>query len=80
MPHKSQRIQSEPRFGVGTQFIPNGKDYTVTVVDVLKTHNLAGELVGVEYIGEHTFLGPQSAKYIDTTVAIGVHNLETRKS
>ena len=45
-------------YPIGTQFKPIGKHTQVcTVRDVLKTYNLAGELVSIRYVADHEFCG-----------------------
>ena len=47
---------------IGTKFIKQrgkhtNKERVETVTDILKTYNLAGELVKTRYVAEHDFLG-----------------------
>ena len=65
----------EARFGIGTTFIPRGKknQEMCTVVDILRTYNSKDELVSIEYVATHKFLGqPVKARYVDTTIARGL--------
>ncbi len=64
-----------PRFHVGHQFISrsNRKRKLVdTVVDILTTTNIAGEIVDIEYKTVHEFCGqPVTGRCHDTTIALG---------
>lgn len=66
----------EPRFKIGTEFIPIGLKYPkkCTVIDIWKTYNHKGELVKVVYVAEHEFLGQKIKDYdvVDTTIARGL--------
>lgn len=67
----------EPRFLLGTRFLSAGKHPHVCVVtDILRTFNLSEELVGVQYVAEHVFMGQKiEARYLDIDVAKGVCRL-----
>lgn len=59
---------------VGTVFLPTRKKNRIphTVVDILRTYNLAGECVRTEYMCTHTFLGQVVTSYeIATTILRG---------
>lgn len=46
------------QYPIGTQFTTGGKAPKLcTVIDVLTTTNLAGDVVKVRYVAVHTFLG-----------------------
>lgn len=69
------RQVTEPRFSIGQQFTSSGKYPRLsTVVDVLKTYNAAGLLVGVCYVTEHVFLGRQVRRFdvLDIEIAKGI--------
>lgn len=67
----------EPRFLVGTRFLSAGKHpHVCMVTDILRTFNLSGELVGVQYVTEHGFCGQKiEGRHLDTEVAKGVCRL-----
>lgn len=67
----------EPRFLLGTRFLSAGKHPHVCVVtDILRTLNLSGELVGVQYVAEHDFCGQKiGGRHLDIEVAKGVCRL-----
>lgn len=62
-------------YPLGTTFKTRGKAPKLcTVVDVLKTYNLAGDLVKVRYVATHEFMG-QTVTDSDvpaTTIAMGL--------
>jgi hypothetical protein len=71
-------MTTEPRFPIGTRYLPVGKKHTTdrTVIDILKTYNAAGELVRVEYVGSYQFLGQVMTELVgDATVARGIWRL-----
>lgn len=65
----------EPRFTIGQQFKPVGKDYICTIVDILKTYNSKNELVKIRYVATHIFSGQLVTDYdvLDSTIARGKH-------
>lgn len=69
-------LVSEPRFKIGTKFKKVGRKHAQveTVVDIWKTYNSKGELVKVNYVSEHDFLGQKLYDHsvIDTTIARGL--------
>jgi len=65
----------EIRYGVGTTFKTRGKAPRLcTVVDALKTFNLAGELVKVRYVATHEFCGQVvfDSDVGDTSITMGL--------
>jgi hypothetical protein len=65
-------MQNEPRFSIGTKFTSGGKHPRIcTIVDIHKTYNSAGDLVWIEYVATHEFMGQTVTDYhvCDTTVA-----------
>jgi hypothetical protein len=62
---------NEPRFSIGTQFKPLGKEYICSVIDILKTYNSANQLVLVRYVAAHAFCGQEIVEHdvCDTTIA-----------
>jgi hypothetical protein len=73
------RPDREQRFSVGTQFMSSGKHPVLcTVVDVLVTRNLAGEMVAMRYVAEHQFCGQMVRDYdvVDATIAKGKLKME----
>ncbi len=66
----------KPRFAPGTQFKLQGKKHATvhTVVDVLTTRNLAGEVVSVRYMATHQFMGQtiSDSNVLETTIARGL--------
>ena len=68
-------MRENPRFPIGTQFIPLGKNTSLhTVIDYYITRNLAGEIVNTKYVSRHTFLGQEIKNYdiAETTIARGL--------
>ena len=48
----------DARYPIGTQFLSGGKHKRMsTVTDILKTYNMAGELVNIRYVATHEFVG-----------------------
>jgi hypothetical protein len=62
------------RINIGTQFKTRGKyPKNCRVVDMLTTRNLAGEIVQIEYLCEHEFMGQTvTHKECATTVLRGL--------
>jgi hypothetical protein len=63
-----------PRFRVGHQFTTRGKaPRTCTVIDILKTYDLKGNLVQVRYVATHEFMGQTltDSNVCDATIAMG---------
>ena len=58
---------------VGTTFKPRGKHpQLTTVVDVLTTRNIVGDVVKIEYLCEHLFLGQVvKSRHCKTTILRG---------
>lgn len=70
-----EREARPPKYGVGTTFRTRGKNSReCRVVDVLRTYNLAGELVRVRYVATHDFAGQEvtDSDVVETTIAMGV--------
>ena len=46
------------------------------IIDIYKTYNSKNELVKINYVSEHEFLGQKIRDYnvVDTTIAIGLIN------
>jgi hypothetical protein len=64
-----------PRFVPGTIFQTRGREpRTCTVIDVLTTTNLAGEVVKIRYVAAHEFAGQilTDQDVLETTVAMGL--------
>jgi len=62
-------------YAIGTQFKTRGKAPRLcTVIDILKTYNLAGELVKTRYVAQHDFMGQKVNDYdvVATTIAMGL--------
>ena len=63
-------------YAIGTTFKKVGRKHTQveTIVDVLFTRNLKGDLVRIRYISEHEFLGQKikDCDVIHTTVSRGL--------
>ena len=48
----------QPRFSVGQCFVPLGKVRRMCkVIDILRTYNMAGELVKLRYVATHPLMG-----------------------
>jgi hypothetical protein len=68
-------MQKTPRFKVGQRFKTRGKHPSVcTIVDILRTFNLAGECVSLRYVATHEFCGQTVTDHdvVDTTIAKGL--------
>ena len=68
------RVLSEPRFAIGQKFVARGKNASqCEVVDIFKTFNSSGQLVRVEYVAAHDFMGQKIVDYsvCETTIARG---------
>lgn len=63
-------------YPVGTKFMQGGKvKRESTVIDIETTRNLAGEVVRIEYVAVHNFLGQKvKSRHCHTTVARGLIN------
>jgi hypothetical protein len=61
-------------YEIGTKFIPNGRDYECTVVDILRTYNSARELVRIRYVATHQFCGQTitDSDVVAATIARGL--------
>jgi hypothetical protein len=62
------------KFAVGQQFKTRGASPRLcTVTDILRTYNVAGELVKVRYVATHTTLGQPVTDHdvCETTIAMG---------
>lgn len=70
--------RNEPKYPIGTQFKSRGKfPRTCTVIDILKTYNHAGELVEIQYVATHDFMGQSiKDKYVETSIALGRQGME----
>lgn len=71
--------QREPTFGVGTKYKTRGKHPRVcTVIDILKTYNMAGEMVSLRYVSQHEFAGQVviDRDVVETTIAMGLERVE----
>ena len=65
----------KPRFKVGQRFKTGGKNPRVcTIVDILRTVNLAGECVKLRYVATHAFCGQTVTDHdvLDVTIAKGL--------
>lgn len=65
----------EPRFTIGQQFMSRGKHPKLcTVTDIYKTYNSKGELVKINYVATHDFMGQAVTAYdvTDTAIAMGL--------
>ena len=53
-----------PKYKIGQKYIARGirKD-VCTIVDIYKTHNSKGELIKIQYVSEHDFLGQKITNY-----------------
>lgn len=64
------------KFPVGTKFKRIGLKHAKveTVVDILTTTNLAGEVVSIRYVAEHEFMGQtvRDSDVLGTTIARGL--------
>jgi hypothetical protein len=71
------RPRNEPRFTVGTEWLGRGKYPTLNrIEDILRTYNAAGELVGIDYLSSHDFMGQRvTQRDVDTTIAMGIDRL-----
>jgi len=60
------------QYPIGTQFIKQGRKHAKveTVVDMLTTKNLAGEVVKVRYVSEHDLMGQPVKDYDVCAVTI----------
>lgn len=69
-------MTTEPRFPIGTRFIPAGRKVKNVwrVVDIWRTYDSAGNLVRVRYVAAHDFLGQTvtDCDVIETTIARGL--------
>jgi hypothetical protein len=63
------------KYAVGTKFIPTGKIKRIcTVVDMLTTYSLTGEIVKIRYVAAHDFCGQQVLDFdvCAATIAMGL--------
>jgi hypothetical protein len=68
-------MTTEQRFPIGTEFYTRGKvPRLCKVIDVLRTYNMAGELVSLRYVAVHEFMGQTltDSDVVDTTIARGL--------
>ena len=68
-------MKQEPKYSIGTQYRSRGKVQRVcTVVDILKTYNVAGELVSIRYVSSHDFMGQivLDRDVVETTILMGL--------
>lgn len=69
----------EPRFGVGTKFIPVGNKArcVFVIVDIYTTTNMRGIPVKIEYLCEHSLCGQKiESRECETTIARGIANMQ----
>lgn len=67
----------KPKYQVGTQFKPVGKDYICTIEDILTTTNMSGQVDRIEYRSFYFYCGQRMLRSdIDATVARGIDNLK----
>ena len=62
-------------YPIGTKYKTRGKAPRLCeVVDILKTYNLAGELVKTRYVAVHDFMGQKVTDYdvVKTTISMGL--------
>lgn len=67
--------QLSPRFSVGQKFYSHGKNPKLcTVLDILTTYNLAGEVIRIRYVAEHEILGQKVIDHdvLETSIAMRV--------
>lgn len=68
--------KNTPKFKAGTKFKPICRKHAqvCTVTDILKTYNLANELVKVRYVASHEFLGQTviDNDVVETTISRGL--------
>jgi hypothetical protein len=66
-------MPSKEDIKIGTKFQPRGKSCEYTVVDIFTTTNSKGEVVKIEYLCVHTFLGQENRSIeIATTILRGI--------
>lgn len=68
-------MRQEPKFPIGTQYETRGKVKRLcTVIDILRTYNIAGELVSIRYVASHDFMGQTvlNRDVVETTIAMGL--------
>lgn len=64
-----------PRFLIGQRFKTRGKHpRECTVIDILRTHNSAGELIRIAYVATHQLAGRTITDHnvCDATIAMGL--------
>jgi hypothetical protein len=62
-------------YPIGTKYKTRGKAPRLCeVVDILKTYNLAGELVKTRYVAVHDFMSQKVTDYdvVKTTISMGL--------
>jgi RNase P protein component len=63
----------EPRFEIGTEYKHYSKRHNnqMQIIDILKTFNSKGELVRINYVVEHEFMGQKVTRndVTDTEIA-----------
>lgn len=68
-----------PRFKIGQQFKSHGRHpQLMTVTDILRTYNTAGELVRIRYVAQHQFMGQVVTDHdvCETTIARNLVQVE----
>ena len=62
------------KYHIGDQFIPLAKAKRVhTIIDILRTHNSAGEEVKMVYLAEHDFMGQKIVgEFVEASIARGI--------
>lgn len=70
-------LNETPRFSPGTKYMPasRGKYARIhTVVDFLRTYNMAGELIKTRYVAVHELVGQRIVDHdvCETTIARGL--------
>lgn len=65
----------EPRFKIGTRYMPIGKDYWCEVIEIHRTLDSKGNCVKLRYVSKHQFCGQTVEDYdvTDTTIARAKH-------
>jgi len=72
----------EARFHIGTEYKTQGKHPKLcTVIDILKTYNIRGELVQIRYVATHDCLGQTvtDRDVVDATIARGLLPITLRQ-
>lgn len=66
-------------YAIGTKFLRRTKyRRLVTITDIHTTKNLAGDIIKLEYVASHEFMGQNlSDTYLSIAVARGIEELES---